>query len=95
MFSSGARAPACKHDIKAMMHRIDSDRHTALNSHRLEARGNLHMGSPYKNATPGRTHSKSRQKKLSANKLFSKAHQISDNETYLTHSKSNEPYHAK
>lgn len=95
MFSSGGRAPACKHDIKTIMRRIDCDNHTALNSHRVEGRGNQHMGSPYKHATPGRTHSKSRQKKISANKLFSKAHQTSDNETFLTHSKSNEPYYAK
>jgi hypothetical protein len=52
------------------------------------------MDSPAKNSNQRQSHSKSKQKKLSTNKIFAKAHQACDGETYLTHSKSAEGSHA-
>ena len=51
------------------------------------------MDSPSKNSVPCHSNSKSRQKKLSANKLFAKAHHANDGETYLVHTKSAEGSH--
>jgi hypothetical protein len=95
MFSSGGRAAALSHHTRTVTHRVDCDNQSALNALRTEGRGNRLADSPYKHATPAHSNSKSRQKKLSANKLFAKAHQAHGGETYLTHSKSSEPYHAR
>lgn len=94
MFSSGAKAPSLRHDTKTVTHHILCDAQTTLNAHKNPSRANRLADSPSRNTVSCQSRSKSKHKKLSANKLFAKAHQTCDGETYLTHSKSVEGSYA-
>ena len=52
------------------------------------------MDSPVAHAVASQSRSKSKHKKMSASKLFARAHQTFDGETYLFSGKSSEGSHA-
>lgn len=76
-----------------MTHRISCDNQTALNPNKNANRVNRILETPPNSSAPCHSRSKSRQKRISASKLFAKAHQTNDGETYLVHTKSAEGSH--
>lgn len=94
MFSSGSKSGSLKHETKTVTHRINCENQAPLNATKSSSRGNKLMDSPCAHAVASQSRSRSKHKKMSANKLFAKAHQACDGETYLFNSKSSEGSHA-
>lgn len=94
MFSSGTKSLGLKHEAKTVTHRINCDNQMTLNHNKNANRANRINDSAPNSSTQGQSRSKSRLRTMSASKLFAKAHQTQDGETYLLHTKSAEASHA-